>query len=207
MSARAIASAKQKRVGSISNATPSINNSNNSSNPTLDDPNASNRPVSIPQAIVLLDQRLVALENSVKGSTIPNQTEIMAGFAQHFNTLDAINEESKESFRKLEKENAVLIHKNNELQGKLGILESSVQDLKKQLSNMRELQDQIANTSTSIASVDVATQLSNVSEAINAEEIETIERPKLVRSTNMDKNIDRDADNVSEGAGLGAHLQ
>ena len=55
--------------------------------------------------------------------------------------------------------------------------------------------------------VDVATQLSNVSEAINAEEIETLERPKLVRSTNMDKNIDRDADNVSEGAGLGAHLQ
>ena len=107
----------------------------------------------------------------------------------------------------MEKENAVLIHKNNELQGKLGILESSVQDLKKQLSNMRELQDQIANTSTSIASVDVATQLSNVSEAINAEEIETLERPKLVRSTNMDKNIDRDADNVSEGAGLGAHLQ
>ena len=66
---------------------------------------------------------------------------------------------------------------------------------------------QAANTSTSIASVDVATQLSNVSEAINAEEIETLERPKLVRSTNMDKNIDRDADNVSEGTGLGAHLQ
>lgn len=181
MSARAIASAKQKRVGSVSSTSINTSVNNNSTiNPTLGDPTKT-KPVTIPQAIVLLDQRILELESSLKGSTIPNQTELMAGFAQHLNTLDAVNEESKTQFKNLEKDNAVLQHKNNELYGKLNILEQVVKDL----------QGKILNESSSIASIDVSTQLSDelkkesVSDVLH---IESIEKPKLVRSTNIHDN-------------------
>lgn len=191
MSARAIASAKQKRVGSVSSTSINTSVNNNSTiNPTLSDPTKTNKPVTIPQAIVLLDQRILELESSLKGSTIPNQTELMAGFAQHLNTLDAVNEESKTQFKSLEKDNAVLQHKNNELYGKLNILEQLVKDL----------QGKISSESPSIASIDVSTQLSDELKKgsdSHVLHVESIEKPKLVRSTNIHDNE----------AGLGNNLQ
>ena len=111
MSARAIASQKQKRAGGVGE----INR-----NPNSSIPQQIQTRITIPQALKLLEKKIVEIERLVvTQNNIPNQAELLAQFAKHMNDLEGYKNESQKKINNLEESIKSLLNQNNELESEL----------------------------------------------------------------------------------------
>ena len=111
MSARAIASQKQKRAGGINEM--NKNQISSSSQPIQ-------TRITVPQALKLLEKKIIEIEKLVViQNNIPNQAELLAQFAKHMNDLEIYKNESQEKIRNLEESIKTLLNQKNGLESEL----------------------------------------------------------------------------------------
>ena len=108
-----MASQKQKRA--IGGMNQNRNMNNNVS------PQPSQIRITIPQALKLLENKVVEIENLViNQNEIKNQDEILGNLVKHINDLEKRENESQEKIKSLEE---TLTKKTNEIENKLKLKE------------------------------------------------------------------------------------
>jgi predicted transcriptional regulator len=134
MSARAMASQKQKR------AMGGIDQNRNMNN------NVSTQPsqirITIPQALKLLENKVVEIEKLVVNqNNVPNQAEILGKLVKHINDLEKRENESQEKIKCLEE---TLSNKNNEIENKLKLKNDLLDTHTKSLADLQILVNKIS---------------------------------------------------------------
>lgn len=145
MSARAIASQKAKRAGGPSGGVTEISQIANST--------ATTNRITIPQAIHILEKKLLEIDSNMKESAVQN--ELLNGFAQHLNDLKQFKSDSEVKIQQLEKENSNLKIKISQLEefvpsirGSLMSIESKIKLYDEKIENISELQKLVNTMST-----------------------------------------------------------
>tara|TARA_B110000305_G_scaffold180362_1_gene199971 strand:+ start:150 stop:617 length:468 start_codon:yes stop_codon:yes gene_type:complete len=132
MSARAIASQKNKRAG------PDLNNKFPSNNPQ-----STQFRITVPQAIKMLEKKLIEVEKLVVGqNNIPNQADILAKMAKHINDLEKHKNDTSSSIIDITNKSDTIeksvVEKLNE---KDKLFESHITELRNKLTEKDKLID------------------------------------------------------------------
>ena len=136
MSARAIASQKQKRAGGI-------NELSRNKNSMVPEPTQTR--ITIPQALKLLEKKIIEIEKLVVNqNNIPNQAELLAQFAKHMNDLETYKNDSIEKIKILEENIQQLLNKNSTLESEFKKKDELINNHTKHINDIQTIVNKLS---------------------------------------------------------------
>lgn len=136
MSARAIASQKQKRAGGVGEV-------NRNSISSISQPIQTR--ITIPQALKLLEKKIIEIEKLVVNqNNIPNQAELLAQFAKHMNDLEGYKNESQKKINNLEESIKSLLNQNNQLESELKKRDDLINNHTKSINDIQTIVNKLS---------------------------------------------------------------